>query len=308
MEVRVRTGTRLHMGFTSSAEDVRPWSGIGLAIEEPPVEVRAFSSDRLEVVGEAEHRRVILRALGMMGLEGLTARIEVKAPDLHVGLGTTTQLTLAACTAVLALSGRHVDPIEVARVTGRGQRSWIGIAAFARGGFVVDLGRRRDGWHHDFLTLPFPEEWATIVCIPRGARGPDEAEEAFRLESFRLDPESVRELRSLVLGLVVPGLMGRDFEEFCRGIEMVQHTVGDAFSHLQGGRFNVRSSEAVDALFSAGAAGVGQSSWGPTVYGFAPSSAEALRISRSVMEQLGHRWSVLVTRGRNRGAEVHQRN
>ncbi len=304
MEVRVRTGSRLHMGFLSSSDGARPWAGIGLAVEDPAVEVSAMESTRQEVVAELEHAEVVSMALERMGLKSAPFRVEVNAPRLHIGLGTTTQLTLAVCTAALRLLGRDHSPIEIARVTGRGRRSWVGIAAFTRGGFVVDLGRREEGWEHDLVTLPFPGDWGVVLCVPRDAKGPDELQEGPSLEGFRLEPQQVRELRSSVLGKVVPGLVGRDFREFCGGVEEVQRIVGDAFSHVQGGRFSTHSLKAVDALASAGASGIGQSSWGPTVYGFFPSTEEASRRSGQIQEELGERWRVVVTRGRNRGAEV----
>ncbi len=304
MEVRVRTGSRLHMGFTSSSSGSRPWAGIGLAVESPSVEVTSTESVVREVAAEREHAEVVSKALRLLGLGSIPLRVEVRAPRLHVGLGTTTQLTLATCTAVLRLLGREHDPIQIARATGRGERSWVGIGAFTRGGFVVDLGRRREGWEHDLIALPFPEDWGVVICVPRDARGPDELQERPALEGFRLDRQQVEALRSAVIGMVVPGLVGRDFREFCDGVEEVQRTVGEAFSHVQGGRFGAQSLKAVDALASAGASGIGQSSWGPTVYGFFPSLEEASRRSGQIQEELGERWSVMVTRGRNRGADV----
>ena len=304
MEVRVRTGSRLHMGFLSSSGGPRPWAGIGLAVESPAVEVSSTESVVQEVAAEREHAEVVSNALRLMGLGSVPLRVEVRAPRLHVGLGTTTQLMLATCTAVLRLIGREHDPVRIARTTGRGKRSWVGIGAFTRGGFVVDLGRRVDGWEHDLIALPFPEGWGVVLCVPRDARGPDELQEGPALEGFRLDPQQVKELRSAAIGKVVPGLLGRDFREFCGGVEEVQRIVGDAFSHVQGGRFGAHSLKAVDALASAGASGIGQSSWGPTVYGFFPSTEEASRRSGQIQEELGEGWSVVVTRGRNRGAEV----
>jgi len=304
LQVRVRTGSRLHMGFISSSNGRRPWAGIGLAVEDPTVEVSVRESATREIVAERDHAEVVSRALELLGLGSTSFRVEVSAPRRHIGLGTTTQLTLATCTAVLKLLGRERGPIEVARLTGRGARSWVGIAVFTRGGFVVDLGRREEGWEHDLIALPFPADWGVVLCVPRDARGPDELQEGPALEAFRLDPQQVKELRSIVLGAVVPGIVGRDFREFCGGVEEVQRTVGEAFSHVQGGRFSAHSVKAVDALSSVGASGIGQSSWGPTVYGFFASIEEALRASTRVQEELGERWSVVVTRGRNRGAEV----
>ncbi len=56
--------------------------------------------------------------------------------------------------------------------------------------------------------------------------------------------------------------------------------MGDCCAPLQGGRYATpRSAALVEALLAAGAAGAGQRSWGPAVFGLVPSqeSADALR-------------------------------
>ena len=53
--------------------------------------------------------------------------------------------------------------------------------------------------------------------------------------------------------------------------------MGDAFAAVQGGRFHPRAGGLVEALLRAGAAGAGQSSWGPAVYGVVGSEAAGAR-------------------------------
>lgn len=80
----------------------------------------------------------------------------------------------------------------------------------------------------------------------------------------------------------MPGLAERDVEEFGGALTRIQQRVGDAFAPVQNGRFHPLATPMIDALAEFGAAGVGQSSWGPTVYGIVGWEAEGERIANAV--------------------------
>ena len=80
-------------------------------------------------------------------------------------------------------------------------------------------------------------------------------------------------IAQLVLTSLLPALVERDVEEFGAALTRVQQLVGDSFATVQGGRFHPRAAALVEALLDAGAAGAGQSSWGPAVYGIVGSEA-----------------------------------
>ncbi|MEE8531411.1 MAG: hypothetical protein V3S34_04280, partial [Hyphomicrobium sp.] len=62
-----------------------------------------------------------------------------------------------------------------------------------------------------------------------------------------------------------------------------------------------------EALKTAGAYGIGQSSWGPTGFAFAPTQEIADRLYESVIENArGEGLEILIGRGRNRGASVER--
>ena len=67
----------------------------------------------------------------------------------------------------------------------------------------------------------------------------------------------------------------------------------------------------LDALAQAGAAGIGQSSWGPTAFAFAPSRAEAERMAALARRHPNARaLDIRICVGLNRGAELvaHEHN
>src|SRR3990172_5621857 len=75
--------------------------------------------------------------------------------------------SLGVARAVARLFKLDVTLAELARLTGRGRRSGIGVTAFARGGFILDSG---GGKVSDIPTVifrhPFPEEWRFVVVVP----------------------------------------------------------------------------------------------------------------------------------------------
>jgi predicted sugar kinase len=61
----------------------------------------------------------------------------------------------------------------------------------------------------------------------------------------------------------------------------------------------------LDALAAAGATGIGQSSWGPTSFAFAPSRAEAERMAELARRHPhAHALDIRICVGLNRGAEL----
>ncbi|MEN3048500.1 MAG: hypothetical protein ABDH63_06960 [Candidatus Caldarchaeales archaeon] len=272
-------------------------------IEEPRVTVRAKSPGEGRLLCSNEHEEVVRSVAETLRVDLGTLDVEVSAPPLHVGLGTTTQLTLSVGAALSAVSGAEFDPLSLARLCGRGKRSWVGIAGFLRGGLVVDLGRREgDPWAHDYVNLEFPREWSVLLLRPAKARGlSGGAEEGAIAQAEGLwvhqQPVDVKE--------VIDSVRGHDFERFVGLVERLQEAMGSVFSEFQGGKYHRASEELIGILRERGARGVGQSSWGPTVYGFfrdRPSAdSVALRLARDLE---GWEFQISVTGARNTGADL----
>ncbi|MEM0445191.1 MAG: hypothetical protein QXO86_03695 [Nitrososphaerota archaeon] len=309
MAVRVVAPARLHLGFASTGRLLAPWAGIGLAVEEPKTVVEAeFSGGggvRVEGErgGEAEEAaRIVAGSLAPLVDRGLALRV-VEAPPRHVGLGATTQLALAVLEAVSRLAGSE-PRIELLVDAGLvGGFSWVGVAAFKSGGFILDLGatpsRRR------YVSLRFPEDWAVVLARPPGRRGQPRLGEAEKLGGLVYGAEVEQGLVELLFKQILPAVLDRDLELFGSGLSRYQRLVGSAFSSLQHGVFNPDSEKLVAALEAEGLLGVGQSSWGPTVYGFSSSFRRAEEAARMLAETLG--CVSLVTRANNSGAKI-QRN
>ena len=194
------------------------------------------------------------------------------APE-HVGLGLGTQLSLATGRAVGLLLAGYDPPVKrLATWTGRGQRSGVGLHGFKLGGLIVDGGRREEGRVPSLITrLDFPEDWWVLVVIPRhevGLHGDDEKVAFADLPRY---PENLTErLCRLVLLDLLPAVVDRDLSSFGLALEEIQQRVGNCFAPAQGGAIyaHAGAEKMVSWLRSRRVYGVGQSSWGPTLYGF----------------------------------------
>ncbi len=260
---------------------------------------------KVEGVRADDARRFAEKVASALGLEGFKLLVKSAAP-VHVGLGSTTQLALAVSAALAKLRGAALDPLEASRLLGRGARSGIGTYAFKAGGFIVDGGR---GPHTVFPPLiaryDFPEDWAFLVVIPKG-RGLHGGAEAEAFRALRPPSELVFKACHLALMKLIPSLLEHDLEGFAQSLTKLQETVGSMFSEAQGGVYNEASREALEVLKSLGLKGVGQSSWGPTVYAVIEldRAPELLDDARSSLPKA----DVFIARGDNVGAKVEVEN
>ena len=309
--VRVHAFARLHMGFLDLNGGLgRQFGSLGLGLQAPVTRLRAAAAERCAASGPGAERAQAL-AERLHEHFGLPGGVSIELDSViteHAGFGSGTQMSLAVGAAVARLHGLDVTPAEVARLLDRGARSGVGLGSFQRGGFIVDGGHRGDGTPPVISRLPFPEDWRLLLVLDRQRRGVhgDREKGAFgRLPEF--PAELAGQLCRIVLMQVLPSLAEADVAGFGAGITDIQRRVGDHFAVAQGGRY---ASPEVAALLGwmevNGAAGVGQSSWGPTGFAICESEAGAQALcSRARSAGLvGENVSLDVVAARNRGADI----
>jgi beta-RFAP synthase len=255
--------------------------------------IEASGADRLTAEGPDADRALAFgqRFLAHHGLEGGGHLTVHRAIPPHSGLGSGTQLALAVARALAELHGVPADAVGLAQAVGRGRRSAIGTWTFALGGFIVEGGRREgaDSIAPLLARFPLPPEWRCVVAVPPGAPGLSGEAEAAAFE--HLPPPAEREVEQvahLVLMQLLPALVEADLAGFGAALTEVQRITGAWFAPAQGGVFAPGASEMlVRRLAEWGAAGVGQSSWGPAVYGLSGSESEARAIAARASALVG---------------------
>ena len=312
--VYVESAGRLHFGVLDLRGALGRWfGGIGTPAPAPSVLVSAQPADTLTVDGEDAARaeafaRQFLERVGIRG--GAYVRVHRALPS-HVGLGSGTQLALAVARALAEVHGLSIGTSDLARAVGRGGRSAIGTWTFDRGGLIVEGGRRRDRQSAEdiapmLVRLPLPATWRCIVAIPNAAPGVSGDAEASLLTALAPPPQcEIEHVAHLVLLALLPALAEGDLPAFGAALTGIQAMNGRWFAPAQGGIFaSGPSGELVQHLSEFGAVGVGQSSWGPAVYGIVDGADAGARLAERVRDVLGGRGQVFEGPFRNSGASV----
>jgi predicted sugar kinase len=106
---------------------------------------------------------------------------------------------------------------------------------------------------------------------------------------------------------MLPALVERDPSAFGQSLTTIQRIVGRWFRPVQVGTFaSPLGARIARAMLRGGALGVGQSSWGPTVYGLATDEGLATKLEQAARRAMSGSGNGIVFRARanNRGAHI----
>jgi beta-RFAP synthase len=316
--VRVQTASRLHFGLLSPAPDLPPgatgspprrFGGVGLMVQRPGIRLLAEPADAWSTSGPLAGRALAFarRFADAMPGRGSPCRIVIEeAPPEHAGLGTGTQLGLAVGRALTAVWGLAVPAAELARLVGRGERSAVGVHGFEHGGFLIEGGQLRPGTLGPLVARrAFPPDWRVVLARPAGAAGVHGPDERLAMARAATPAGTTDALCRLAIQGMLPALAERDLDAFGAALFEFNARAGQAFAAFQGGTYGSPAvAELVSYLRGAGVRGVGQSSWGPTVFAVVRDRNEADERAGDLLRKLGDAGGILVTRAAERGASV----
>ncbi len=328
--IRVTTGARLHFGLLRPTEQAGvAFGGIGMMVDQPktvvelclqaPHELTQPPTDlRIEfnehapqvlqrLIDVTERWRQLPRGQAVHGSLKISI---VHLPVLHTGLGTGTQLALAVSLGLMSLSSSTgsdfaLDYGQVAALAGRGKRSAIGTHGFFRGGLLSDRGtevadvmdRMRD-------RVDLPTSWRIVLLEP--AVGDEAVTGLAEEQHFANCPvpgaDAVSRLEALREQIVELARSPNEFTQFAAAVTAYNHDAGLFFAKAQGGAYRGQSvSELVSKVRALGDYGVGQSSWGPTVFAICRDHQHAELLVRAVGSDV---LRCQIASPRNQGARV----
>ncbi len=336
--LEVRTGCRLHFGLLELAEGQKlRFGGLGLMLEQPGWQLRfSHNKDSHSAEGHLNddvHSRIertLLRADEHM------TRLRVCPTQrlaLHHGLGAGTQLACAVAAGQLLierfearelLTGQEDDQWanindalnafslgELAKRSGRGLRSAIGLFGFLHGGLILDSGyagsgdeTHREGRPITASMAYWPRDWRVVLIVPATTVIVAGEQEAKMLDEIGSKPNPYRDemfflaTRALDIICSTP-----DFESLMQVIEEYTSFAATLFVAQQGGPYNgPQVTEAVQSAKRVGLRGVGQSSWGPAVFGFAPEEVAANRMVKE-LRQMNVDYAISICKPAQHGAQ-----
>lgn len=326
-KVVVRSVSRIHITLIDLHGGLgRVDGGIGFALNEPKIVVNAEPFNRFVVKGDVEDNiRNSIDKISKYFSLSKNLKIEVKEGyKPHLGLGFATQLCLSSSFALLKLNSVNASVREVAKIVGRGGTSGIGVACFQHGGFILDLGHRfgKGEEKEDFLPssaskaspapiltrLRFPENWYVILTIPYYGKRIHSLKEVNIFKKYcPIKERDVEKLSRIILMKLLPSLIERSIERFGEAIDEIQK-IGFKRHEVE-----IQKKIVKDVMREAkrlGAFCSGLSSFGPTVYSLTNSLKHAKNIANGLKEMIEEKalGKVIITKGRNKGAEIHLKN
>jgi len=237
-------------------------------------------------------------------------RIEVQESiPPHLGLGSGTQLALAVAAGVSILYDLPpAAAAELAAMVGRGRRSAIGCHGFLSGGLLYELGSYPDeplGRLANRVEVPGP--WRVVLITASSTAGLSGEHE---LGAFsRLPPvpaATTQRLEQLAEAAILPAVEQGDARAFGDALFEYGQLAGECFASVQGGPYaSAEIAACVGTLRGLGVRGVGQSSWGPTVFAIAANQAHAEEIvARMRATSAWRTHSMRITQPDNHGAKT----
>lgn len=344
MSATVTTGCRLHFGFAnlSLAHD-RIYGACGVTLSAPECRVRAERDDTVTVRDETSGPRLegdcvgsgtstagddtrdavrgyTRTACALLDVPGARVTVERALPR-HVGLGSGTQTALATLAAVAHAYDREPRVRERAPAVGRGGRSGVGVAAFERGGCVVDGGHPTERFTADrpadgewtvppvIARHPVPDDWRFLLVLPDAdpGRAGDDEDRSVRETVTAADSEPADRIAGVICRQFLPAVATGARERFGEAVRAIGRANGAWFADSQGGVYRPPVGEIVAALAEEPAvAGPGQSSWGPLVYGVTDAPEEARAAGRRALEAADADGRVACVAGDSVGATVRR--
>ena len=317
MTVTISTPSRLHFGLLRFEQARGPsFGGLGMMIAEPRTTVRMAPANEWRNTGADGERAMAyaqraLDALGSRGVEGPQGiRLDVvELIPAHHGLGSGTQLALAVATGVRTLCGlRETNADELAAIVGRGRRSAIGCHGFKLGGLLYELGSLPDeSLGRLAKRVDVPREWRIVLVTASHNAGLSGAGEIDAFSQLPPVPgETTARLESLASASILPAAVRGDLDAFGEALFDYGRLAGECFASVQGGPYaSAEIAACVARIRELGVRGVGQSSWGPTVFAFVENQTRAEAVVanlRATPAWANH--AMRITSADNHGADV----
>ena len=308
--VQVTAPSRLHFGLMSYGGPGRQFGGAGVMIDQPSTQLTVRAARTFSASGPGTQRAIhFAKTWSKNHSIDLDCHLDiVQLPPEHVGLGTGTQLGLSVAAALNALYGIvPARPRELAASVGRGKRSAVGTHGFFLGGLIVERGKQAEELLSPLdCQLSLPEDWRVVLVRPTHFRGLSGiAEQQAFSELPVISPAVTETLTDELRQKLLPAAAQGAFTAFSQSLFRYGQLAGSCFATQQGGSYNgPRLTQLVHQIQEMGVQGVGQSSWGPTLFALLPTLAEAQAFCDELRRLSDHDGIDLLISPINRGGHL----
>jgi len=306
LKFQIETPSRLHFGLIDlNGELGRINGGLGVALNNPGWKIICeTTTDTKNKKLESAYKKRIESLVQLFDKKYNTTSKNVNFQIIqnlpfHVGLGSNTQFTLAIGKLLSKIHSLEISVEDIATSLKRGGTSGIGVAAFEKGGIILDGGHSFGKGKSTEQFLPSraskappapvifrnypPENWTFVICTLKDHRkifGNKEIK--LFMEQCPIPAKEVEKLSRLILMKILPAIVERDLKTFGEGVTQMQTNFPKfGMEHYNEGLVNelLHSLRSMKEVF-----GSGISSFGPTVFGITNSIDNAKKITVDISE------------------------
>ncbi len=135
------------------------------------------------------------------------------------------------------------------------------------------------------MRLPLPDDWRVLLITPRTTAGglSGTVEESVFADLGPMSEVVANRLARIALTEILPAVQTGNFPEFSEAVFEFGRLAGEFFAPVQGGVFgHPQTDQLVNFLQERQVRGVGQTSWGPTVFAFVPNDTAARQLDQEL--------------------------
>jgi predicted sugar kinase len=184
----------------------------------------------------------------------------------------------------------------------------VGTYGFVQGGLIVEQGKLPGEPISPLdCRIDLPAPWRFVLVRPQGLAGLAGDDEAAAMAGLPAIPATMTEqLIAEVRDRLVPAAATGDFPSFAASLFRYGRQSGQCFAARQGGPYNgLVLTRLVEQIRELGAEGVGQSSWGPTLFVVQPNQTDAeTLVQRLRSVSAGESLDIVIAPPANRGARI----
>ncbi|TET28441.1 MAG: hypothetical protein E3J70_09720 [Candidatus Heimdallarchaeota archaeon] len=325
LEIRVITPCRLHFGLIDlNGQLGRINGGLGVALEQPGWEIKGWITEKNNSKLSPSLISVINRfdEYFKTTTNNIDFKVLKKIPQ-HVGLGSNTQFSLAVGIILAKIHNIETSVVDIAIAVKRGGTSGIGVAAFAKGGIILDgghtfgSGKQTDSFKPSSVSAAPPppvifrqnppSNWQFVLFAPKTEQGAYGKEEIDLFDANCPIPAiEVEKLSRLILVKILPAIVEKDIQTFGEGLtEMQTNFTQFGMSRYKKGivhnllNFTRKNQDIY---------GSGLSSFGPTVFALTDTDEKAKKIIKEVKDAFPkNEFDLIITTKVNRdGAKIEK--
>ena len=267
---------RIHLGFLELDQKLpRFFGSIGLTISNfgLKIEIRTSRNFKVTCKNKALNRKIklILNKFNKNFKIEFCELLVYKEIPLHVGLGSGTQIALTVGFLISEFNSLSLTIEEIALFLKRGNRSGVGIQSFKKGGFSIDIGKKKGKKHLplELVNIKWPEEWKVILLFDSKTESIFGEKEITKFKKINKEyKQSYNDNYATLIQMIIPGIIEKDFYTFSKGVNSIQGEMSKVFYGDPQKFSSYKITKIFNFISKKKNYGFGQTSWGPTGFIF----------------------------------------